>query len=57
MAIGLVPIFIAAGFLESFVTRLTLPLWAGASIIGTSALFIVWYFIIYPRQLYRSMQL
>ena len=54
MAIGLVPIFIAAGFLESFVTRLTLPVWASASIIGLSAIFIVWYFVIYPKQLYGS---
>ena len=52
MAIGLVPIFITAGFLESFVTRLTLPIWASAGIIGISAIFIVWYFVIYPKQLY-----
>ena len=52
MAIGLVPIFIAAGFLESFVTRLTLPIWASAGIIGISAIFIVWYFVIYPKRLY-----
>ena len=52
MAVGLVPIFIAAGFLESFVTRLTLPIWASASIIGISAIFIVWYFVIYPKRLY-----
>lgn len=49
IATGLVPVFIVAGFLESFVTRLTLPAWAGALIISSSALFIVWYFVIYPR--------
>lgn len=54
LVIGLVPVFIAAGFLESFVTRLTLPLWLSAAIIGISAIFIIWYFVIYPQRLYRS---
>ncbi len=49
MVIGLVPIFIAAGFLESFVTRLTdWPALAKLAIIGASAFFIVYYFILYP---------
>ncbi|GAB4015161.1 stage II sporulation protein M [Spirosoma koreense] len=48
IAIGLVPIFIMAGFLESFVTRLTLPPIISGSIILISASFIVWYFILYP---------
>ena len=51
MVIGLVPIFIAAGFLESFVTRLTeWPAGAKLVIIGLSAFFIVYYFIIYPTK-------
>jgi uncharacterized membrane protein SpoIIM required for sporulation len=50
MVIGLVPIFITAGFLESFVTRLTLPVWASVSIIAISGAFVIWYFIIYPRK-------
>ncbi|CCH56193.1 protein of unknown function DUF95 transmembrane [Fibrisoma limi BUZ 3] len=53
IAVGLVPIFITAGFLESFVTRLTLPPVVSAGIILVSAAFIVWYFIIYPIQLNR----
>ncbi|TYZ08700.1 stage II sporulation protein M [Hymenobacter lutimineralis] len=54
LAIGLVPIFIVAGFLESFVTRHTeMPRALSLFIIGSSAAFIVWYFIIYPRQLQR----
>ena len=54
MAIGLVPIFIVAGFLEGFVTRHTeMPLAASLAIIGSSAAFIVWYFIIYPIRLAR----
>ena len=56
MVVGLVPVFIAAGFLESFVTRLTLPVWMGAGIIVVSAAFIIWYFIIYPRQRYARYQ-
>jgi hypothetical protein len=56
--IGLVPIFIAAGFLESFVTRLTgWPDWAKLLIIGASAAFITWYFIIYPILLNRHADL
>ena len=49
--IGLVPVFIMAGFLESFVTRLSLHPIVSSLIIGISAVFIVWYFVIYPRQL------
>jgi uncharacterized membrane protein SpoIIM required for sporulation len=49
IVVGLVPVFIAAGFLESFVTRLTHWHWvAKLSIILLSALFIIGYFVIYP---------
>jgi uncharacterized membrane protein SpoIIM required for sporulation len=52
IAVGLVPIFITAGFLESFVTRYSqMPMWLSLSIIGSSFTFIVWYFIIYPIRL------
>lgn len=52
IVIGLVPIFIAAGFLESFVTRYSnMPMWLSLSIIGISLSFIIWYFIIYPIRL------
>jgi uncharacterized membrane protein SpoIIM required for sporulation len=54
MVIGLVPIFITAGFLESFVTRLPLPVWASVSIIAVSAAFVIWYFVIYPRKRFAS---
>ena len=54
MVIGLVPIFITAGFLESFVTRLTeWPAAAKLAIIGLSAFFIVYYFIFYPIKHHR----
>lgn len=56
IAIGLVPIFITAGFLESFITRLTLPPVVSGSIILISAAFIGWYFIFYPIHLNRKRQ-
>ncbi len=54
IAVGLVPIFVMAGFLESFVTRLTLHPVVSAGIIFASASFIIWYFILYPRILNHS---
>lgn len=51
MVIGLVPLFIIAGFLESFVTRLTeLPAIVKIAIIGLSFFTVVYYFVIYPRK-------
>jgi uncharacterized membrane protein SpoIIM required for sporulation len=62
--IVLVPIFIMAALLESYVTHLMsnsydkennagLPVWASASILALSLSFIVWYFVIYPIILHR----
>lgn len=49
MTIGLVPVFITAGFLEGFVTRHTeMPTLLKALIISTSFAFIIGYFVIYP---------
>ena len=54
LALGLVPIFMVAGFLESFVTRHTeMPLAASITIISSSAAFILWYFGWYPWRLRR----
>lgn len=51
MTTGLIPIFIAAGFLESFVTRFTeMPVVLSLFIIGSSLVFIIWYFVLYPNQ-------
>ncbi len=51
IVIGLVPVFILAGFLEGFVTRQTeMPLWLSLSIIIGSLLFMIWYFLLYPVQ-------
>jgi len=55
IVIGLVPVFICAGFLESFVTRYTEMHWAlTAVIIGLSFSFIVGYFIVLPIYLKRK---
>lgn len=52
LVIGLIPVFITAGFLESFVTRLTgMPVVLKVLIIAASAFFIVYYFLIYPYKL------
>lgn len=49
IVVGLMPVFICAGFLESFITRYTtMPLWLSLLIIGGSFTFIVWYFIYLP---------
>ncbi|GAA4508718.1 stage II sporulation protein M [Hymenobacter ginsengisoli] len=54
LALGLVPVIVAAAFLESFVTRHTeMPLALSLAIIGGSAAFIIWYFGIYPRVVQR----
>lgn len=55
IVIGLVPIFITAGFLESFITRLTDLHWSiKLGIILLSAFFILYYFVIYPVKLSRN---
>lgn len=55
--IGLVPVFITAAFIESFITRYTeMPLWLSASILGLSLFFIIYYFIWYPQFLHRRIK-
>ncbi len=55
IVVGLIPVFIVAGFFESFVTRYSqMPMWLSLTIIGSSLLFIIWYFIIYPLQLNKE---
>ena len=50
--VGTIPIFIIAGFLESFVTRHTgFPNFIRAAIILLSLSFVIFYYIIYPRKL------
>ncbi|MFT3737912.1 MAG: stage II sporulation protein M [Breznakibacter sp.] len=56
--LSLVPVFVMAGFLESFVTRYyqTIPMGINLMIIGLSLAFIIWYFVIYPFQVEKRMQ-
>lgn len=54
--ISLIPVFIIAGFLESFVTRnyLLLPDWSKFMVIGFSFLCMIFYYIIYPRMVAKK---
>ncbi|MEM6524189.1 MAG: stage II sporulation protein M [Bacteroidota bacterium] len=55
IVMGLMPVFIMAGFIESFVTRYTFMHWSiKILIISFSAAFIIYYFIIYPIKLSRD---
>ena len=55
IVIGLVPFFILAGFIESFITRYAFMHWAyKATIIGLSAVLMIYYFVIYPALLKRN---
>ena len=57
MITALIPVFITAGFLESFVTRHTeMPLILSLSIIGGSAAFILYYFVILPNKIRHNTQ-
>lgn len=57
IVVGTIPLFIIAGFLESFVTRHTeLPDLFRAAIILLSLSFVIFYYIIYPRRLSIKMQ-
>lgn len=54
---GLVPVFLIAAFLESFVTRYDkMPLAISLSILGGSLLIITWYFILYPVRLHNKIK-
>ncbi len=55
MLISLVPVFILAGALESFVTRYTdMPIFLSLFIIIGSFIFITWYYIILPVKIYHK---
>jgi uncharacterized membrane protein SpoIIM required for sporulation len=57
LMIGLVPVFIAAAFLEGFITRFsTMPKPLSISILAFSLLFITWYFIVWPITLQKKLQ-
>jgi uncharacterized membrane protein SpoIIM required for sporulation len=49
IVMGLVPFFVAAGFIESFITRYAfMPMSIKVLIIGLSAILMIYYFVIYP---------
>jgi uncharacterized membrane protein SpoIIM required for sporulation len=63
--LSLIPFFIAAAFLESYVTyqmsdtfskgsKSGMPLWASVSILTLSLLFIIWYFVYYPIKVTKN---
>ncbi|MFK7782834.1 stage II sporulation protein M [Psychroserpens sp.] len=53
--ISTIPFFIIAGLLEGFVTRHTeMPDWLAICIIGGSLSIIIFYYVIYPRQLHKK---
>lgn len=57
MIIGLTPVFILAGLLESFVTRLTsMPVWLSLGIIVSSAAFILFYYVALPLKIKSEQQ-
>jgi len=57
ITIGILPIIVVAAIFESFVTRHTeMPIWLSISILAASLLFIVWYVILYPIQLSRTLK-
>ncbi len=53
--ISLVPIFIVAAFFEGYLTRHTgMPLFLSVLILSLSLLFILWYFVWYPRKVQQQ---
>lgn len=55
IVIGLIPFFILAGFIESFITRYAFMHWSlKVAIIGLSTILMIYYFVLYPSQLKRN---
>ena len=53
--VSLIPIFIVAAFFEGYVTRHTgMPIALSLFILISSLAFIIWYFVIYPRMVYKK---
>jgi uncharacterized membrane protein SpoIIM required for sporulation len=54
--IGIMPVFMVAGFLEGFITRYTgAPYFIRAAIILSSLAFIIWYFFLYPNKIVKQL--
>ncbi|WP_108870147.1 stage II sporulation protein M [Aquimarina aquimarini] len=57
IVISTIPFFVIAGFLEGFVTRHTeMPDWLAVIIISGSLALILFYYVIYPKQLYNKLK-
>jgi uncharacterized membrane protein SpoIIM required for sporulation len=56
IAMGLVPVFLTAAFIEGFITRHTeMPAWLSLAVIILSLSFIIWYVILYPKYLNQKL--
>jgi uncharacterized membrane protein SpoIIM required for sporulation len=54
VVMGLIPVFMVAGFIESFISRNSgMPLFLKILIIGSSLFFIIFYFFVYPLRFQR----
>jgi uncharacterized membrane protein SpoIIM required for sporulation len=54
LIVALIPIFVIAALLESYVTRYyKMPLAYSISILAVCSLFVLWYFVLYPYKLYN----
>ncbi len=57
IVVGTVPVFVVAGFIESFLTRHTdAPILLRLGLIILSAAFVIWYFIILPYRKNRTIE-
>lgn len=57
IVLALVAFFLVAAFFESFVTRHTeMPVWLSGIILGASLLLMIWYFVLYPQKVKRSVE-
>ena len=55
IVVGLVPFFVIAGFIESFLTRYAFMHWTIKTfVIAVSAMVMIYYFVIYPQRLKRN---
>jgi uncharacterized membrane protein SpoIIM required for sporulation len=53
--IGTIPIFVIAAFIESNLTRHTeYPDWVHLLIIGLSLTFVIGYYVVYPRKMFKE---
>lgn len=56
IVVGLIPVFIVAAFIESYLTRQTeMPIYFNLTIIGLSGIFLLWYFFFYPYRLNKKL--